>query len=243
MKVLFLTGIFAVAGCGGGGGGSTTGASPQEGLFTGSYVDETGGSVTVETEQYRRGNQINGTVRMVKGTEIYHGLFTGIIDETGVHWTTQLAGEEGSVSAHVNDAGELDLVSQGASVTGGQGQVLRSGDATTDNLSGQYTLSWNAEGQSGSFQLTITNEGGMDTVPFMWVKLSDNNAFEVFGTVIGNTVSLKILIAAGNPVGGTNVLRAVFAPTTFGSQGQARFEEFGPGGKNSSGSWTLTKVN
>lgn len=236
MKKILLVALPAglLLGCGGD-GVRTPAAGRHSGIYTGSYTDADGRRVSIETEQLHRGNTLTGVVRLTVGDEQYHATLRGTVQGEAYSWTADLPADQGRLAVQVDAAGGALVDAQGE-LSDGAGSLARSAAATTDDMSGTYTVTWNAQGQSDNFDITITNVNGVDTLPNLYVKLPDNGGYITAGTVVGNTVALTFFTGAG-----TNGFLAKFSPTAVGTTGNVSFELIAPGGGTFTGTWTIVK--
>lgn len=232
---LFVVSI-GLLGCGGGNTPSTAGGVHQ-GIYRGHFVDEDGITVLFETEQYVRGGTLTGNVRIIRGDDIYHGQMTGTSRSDGHSWTSPLAGENGTVTVDIDNAGQALITVSGGPLKRGAGAVSKLGAATTDSIAGTYDVVWTASGDSQTFCVVISNQQGQDVIPEQVVKLPNNGGFIYAGTVIGNSVSLSIFSGAG-----IDGVVGQFKPTNVGQSGPVDFEIIGNPGSRFSGTWTITKA-
>jgi hypothetical protein len=216
------------------GGGSGTVSARHTGIYEGAYTDGQGRLVTIETEQVHRGTALTGVARIEVGGETYHVTFHGDARGDTYSWSGELPGGKGRIAVRSDLAGSAHFTAQG-DLSSGSGNLVRTADATTDNLAGTYTVTWNAQGFSDNFTIEITNVNGVDVVPNLYVKLPDNGGFVASGTVVGNTVALTYFSGAG-----TNGFLAKFKPTAIGQTGSASFELIATGGSTFDGTWTIT---
>ncbi|HRI44850.1 MAG TPA: hypothetical protein PLL78_09890 [Fimbriimonadaceae bacterium] len=235
MKKFLLPALLALLalGCGGDSTPLGTGAR-HSGIYSGTYTDSRGRLVTLQTEQIHRGNVLTGVARIQVGDEMYHASLRGTTNGEAHSWTGVLPGDQGRLAVRVAADGSAQVEAEGE-LSSGMGSMAKTGAATTDDLSGTYTITWNAQGFSDNFTVEITNVSGVDTLPNIYVKLPDNGGFVASGTVVGNTVALTYFSGAG-----ANGFLAKLSPTAIGQTGNASFELIAPGGGKFTGTWTIT---
>lgn len=234
-KFLLLVPLAPLAlGCGGGDSSPLGTGARHSGIYSGTYTDARGRLVTIQTEQIHRGNVLTGVARIQVGDEMFHASLRGTANGEAHSWSAALPGGEGRLAVRVAADGSAQVEAEGE-LSSGVGSMARTAAATTDDLSGTYTITWNAQGFSDNFTVEITNVNGVDTLPNLYVKLPDNGGFVASGTVVGNTVALTYFSGAG-----TNGFLAKLAPTAIGQTGNASFELIAPGGGKLAGTWTIT---
>jgi hypothetical protein len=216
--LMFLASL--LSGCGGGGGGgSAPSVSPLAGVWSGTLTDASGKNLSLETEHVASGATIRGSARIVADDgSIYHGALSGTETAAGMDWSVDFRDSLGIVDFKGTRNGKnLTLTYSPRATPGSSGTgALNMTEAGGVDLHGTYQVDWIANNQTGSFQFTVVNDAGVNTITYLQVQVV--NGLMVFGgSCIGSTISVGAKVLAGPTGSPLNLVQMHFGGAPVGS--------------------------
>lgn len=174
--------------------------------------------MNLETEHVVSGTTIKGNARIVAGDgSIYHGALSGTLTAAGMDWSVDFRDPLGIVDFKgTRNGNNMTLTYAPRATPGASGSgTLNMTPAGDVDLHGTYQVDWIANNQTGTFQFTVVNDSGVNSIAYLQVQVV--NGLMVFGgSCIGSTISVgaKVLTSAPGPA---NLVQMHFGGALTGS--------------------------
>lgn len=232
--------LIVLAGCAGTDNVPRQANAGTTGVWRGTVTDpDTGTSYAIEFEQVTdaRG-RIGGVARVIEARDSHHAALSGTRSGQGFTWTAEFPAPLGRGTLTATPSGEngysLDFRASGSTLARASGSATRNAAVSAD-YTGTWTVTWTVDGQSDTFDFTITS-GDTNYPIYEYVKLPSNGGWVFAGSVVGDQLQLKAFSGAG-----TNGLLTQFQATALPGGGTLIGERIWPGGGNFNGTYTVVR--